>query len=133
VDEKSAREFAATQAGSNVVSVLGALSDAELDEFGHRHLGNIGRHLHERRNSAPSLVARPDQSLIAIPEEENGEDVIRYFVDKEAARALVDERVAAGRPLSWIGAWCDLDADEVEEALDRIRHESPPTPPIDDL
>lgn len=33
--------------------------------------------------------------------------------------------------LSLAGAWSDLDWDEMYEALDRIRHESEPTPPID--
>jgi len=32
--------------------------------------------------------------------------------------------------LSLIGAWSDLDWDETIAALDRIRHESKPTPPI---
>ena len=31
------------------------------------------------------------------------------------------------------GAWSDLDWDEAEKELDRIRHESNPTPPITDL
>jgi hypothetical protein len=30
-----------------------------------------------------------------------------------------------------IGAWSDMDFDETLDALDRIRHESKPTPPID--
>jgi hypothetical protein len=31
------------------------------------------------------------------------------------------------------GAWADLDWEEAHDELDRIRHESDPTPPIDDL
>jgi hypothetical protein len=33
------------------------------------------------------------------------------------------------RPLA--GAWADLDWEEALDELDRIRHESDPTPPID--
>lgn len=32
-----------------------------------------------------------------------------------------------------IGSWSDLDWEETVAALDRIRHESGPTPPIEDL
>jgi uncharacterized protein (DUF433 family) len=35
------------------------------------------------------------------------------------------------RALSLAGAWSDLDFDEMLDALDRIRHESKPTPPRD--
>ena len=33
--------------------------------------------------------------------------------------------------LSLAGAWGERDWEEVEQELDRIRHESPPTPPIE--
>jgi len=47
-----------------------------------------------------------------------------------------DEQPNAARPavrsaLDLIGAWRDIPWDEMETELDRIRHESPPTPPID--
>jgi hypothetical protein len=38
---------------------------------------------------------------------------------------------ALARALAAIGSWSDLDWDETAEALDRIRHESTPTPPIE--
>ena len=38
---------------------------------------------------------------------------------------------ATKRALAAIGSWSDLDWEEMEAALDRIRHESRPTPPID--
>jgi hypothetical protein len=82
----------------------------------------------------PYLVARRDQPLIAIPGEEDGEEVTYYFVDEEAADAFVEERRGGAEPdLSWIGAWAHLDWDEFVEEIDRIRHQSKPTPPIDDL
>lgn len=86
----------------------------------------------QTREDAQSLVARPGQRLIAIPDEEDGEPIVRYFVEQEAAQRFVDARMAAGRPLSWIGAWSHLDDNEVDPELDRIRHGSQPTPPIDE-
>lgn len=35
--------------------------------------------------------------------------------------------------LALAGAWSDLDWDDMVEALDRIHHDSKPTPPIVDL
>jgi hypothetical protein len=75
----------------------------------------------------PSLLVPRNQPLIAIPVEENGQEMVRYFTDEEEA-----ERVASGvdEALSLAGAWSDLDEEEMQQALDRIRHESKPTPPI---
>jgi hypothetical protein len=57
--------------------------------------------------------------------------VTHYFADEESAdAALAQRRVQAA--LSVIGAWSDLDWDEAIAELDRIRHDSTPTPPIDD-
>jgi hypothetical protein len=52
-----------------------------------------------------------------------GSEIVEQF-HPVSARA----RVA----LSAFGAWSDMDWEETLEALDRIRHESKPTPPIDD-
>jgi hypothetical protein len=55
---------------------------------------------------------------------------VRYFTDEVAAdAAALPEATQAA--LQVIGAWQDLDWDEMEQALDRIRHESVPTPPIE--
>ena len=78
-----------------------------------------------------SLLARDDQPLIGIIVNEEGHEVTRYFADEEAADAAAAN--ATGEALNAIGAWSDLDWEAMEEALDRIRHESLPTPPIDDL
>src|SRR5689334_15738744 len=81
---------------------------------------------------ASSMIVREDQPLIGVPVEENGHVAVRYFADEaEADKALTDDGIQAA--LSLAGAWSDLDWDEAIEALDRIRHESKPTPPIDDL
>lgn len=60
--------------------------------------------------------------------------MVRYFTDEAAAdKALAEKRPRDGRHL--FGAWKEIDPDiewaEVAEQLDRIRHESKPTPPID--
>ncbi len=46
---------------------------------------------------------------------------------KEKARTSVKEALALA------GAWSDLPSEHMEEELDRIRHETKPTPPIDTL
>ena len=67
--------------------------------------------------------------LIGIIVEEKGKEVVRYFTDEKEADAAVSQH-ATQDALSVIGAWDDLDWDETVAALDRIRHESTPTPPI---
>ena len=83
-----------------------------------------------RRQRVPNLLVQSNQPLIGIPFEEKGQEVVRYFTDEEAADAAVPQS-ATQAALSVIGAWSDLDWDEMVEALDRIRHESKPTPPIE--
>lgn len=68
--------------------------------------------------------------LIGIPFDDNGRQVTRYFTDEAAADAAMGNDVTTDA-LSLAGAWSDLDFDTVADALDRIRHESTPTPPID--
>ena len=77
-----------------------------------------------------SLLGQPDQPLIGVILQEHGKDVVRYFTEEEAADAAISD-TATEAALSVIGAWSDLDWDETVEALDRIRHETPPTPPIE--
>lgn len=76
------------------------------------------------------LTAHTDQPLIGIPEDTNGQAGVRYFISEEATDPATDQD-ATQAALSAIGAWSDLDLDEMLDALDRIRHESKPTPPID--
>ena len=83
-----------------------------------------------KRQELPSLLVQDNQPLIGIPFEEKGQEVVRYFArEDEADRAVADEEVEDA--LSLAGAWSDLDWEEMVEALDRIRHESKPTPPIE--
>lgn len=72
--------------------------------------------------------ARRSQPLLGIITEEDGQEVVHYFTDEAEARAFAQ---SLGPPRSLAGAWSDLDWDEVMSKLDRIRHESPPTPPIE--
>jgi hypothetical protein len=69
----------------------------------------------------------PHSPLIGIIVEEKGKEVVRYFTEEEQADQAATSVADA---LSLAGAWSDLDFDETLNALDRIRHESKPTPPI---
>ncbi len=80
-------------------------------------------------NQQPAFTVSQNQGLIGIPFEENGETVIRYFSEEKAARKAASLKKA----LDLAGAWSDLDWEEMEAALNRIRHESKPTPPIDKI
>jgi hypothetical protein len=77
-----------------------------------------------------SLIAGPGQPLIGIPFEEDGRQFVRYFVgEADASTARSSQTIQAA--LAVIGAWSDLDWEETAAELDRIRHESTPTPPIE--
>ena len=56
----------------------------------------------------------------------------RYFSEEAQADQAVSED-STQVALRLAEAWSDLNWEEMEQALDRIRHESKPTPPIDDL
>jgi len=81
-------------------------------------------------NGHLSFTLTPNQPLIGIPFEENGQEVVRYFSEEaQADKAVSDD--ATQRALQLAGAWSDLDWDEMEKALDHIRHDSRPTPPFE--
>ena len=76
-----------------------------------------------------ALIVASGEPLIGIPFEEDGRVVVKYFCSEEEA----DKATAADSPegaLALAGAWADLDWDDMERELDRIRHESPPSAPI---
>jgi len=81
-------------------------------------------------NGHSSFTLTPNQPLIGIPFEENGHEVVRYFSEEAQADKAVSDDVTQ-TALDLAGAWSDLDWREMEQALDKIRHESKPTPPID--
>jgi hypothetical protein len=69
------------------------------------------------------------QPLIGVIAEEQGHEVVRYFTEEqEADRVMVQNTTQDALALS--GAWSDLEWDELEKALDSIRHESHPTLPL---
>ncbi|HET9015610.1 MAG TPA: hypothetical protein VFN57_08435 [Thermomicrobiaceae bacterium] len=75
------------------------------------------------------LVVHEDEPLIGLLMEQDGQPVERYVTDEAIADTeLGDEalRLAANA----IGALADLDWEDAIEELERIRHASPPTPPI---
>lgn len=77
----------------------------------------------------PSLAVASDQPLVGVLVEEDGRPVVHYFADDQAAVGT-DATLAAARAV--IGAWEALAPwDEVAAELDRIRHASPPTPPLE--
>ena len=86
----------------------------------------------QRADRVPILSVRHDQALVGVPASENGQEVTHYFADDDAdAQAPSDQTLQAA--LAAIGSWSDLDWEETVAALERIRHESEPTPPIEDL
>jgi len=85
-----------------------------------------------RPHRVPGLLVRSDQPLIGVSLQEDDQEVVRYFADKSQADAALPHD-AIQQALSLAGAWSDLDWEEAEAELDRIRHQSQPTPPITDL
>ena len=75
------------------------------------------------------FVARGDQPLIGVLVADGDEDSVRYFTDEAEAEAALPP-ASVQHALSLLGAWSDLDWEQAEEELDRIRHANPPTPPI---
>jgi len=85
--------------------------------------------MRERRALQRGVLLHLDQPLIGLILRENDQDVVRFFGDEaEADAALPQDSVQDA--VSLAGVWSDLDWNAIEEALDRIRHESPPSPPI---
>ncbi len=79
-----------------------------------------------------SFVARIHQPLIGVPVDVNGHEEVRYFVDEaQADEALGQDANRA--PVKLAGVWSDLDAEDMLATLDKIRHESKPTSPIDTI
>jgi hypothetical protein len=86
----------------------------------------------DERMRARGLVVRPGQPLIGIPfEDEEGEGVVYFAGEPEMDEETRQRSIQVALDLA--GAWSHMDWDEMERELDRIRHESKPTPPITDL
>jgi hypothetical protein len=81
-------------------------------------------------DAGTDLVVGRKQMLFGVPFDEDGQEQVRYFTEATASSQGIDSEDMR-QALSVIGAWSDLDWDQAFEELDRIRHESRPTPPID--
>jgi hypothetical protein len=75
------------------------------------------------------MIARSAQPLIGIP---TSDDRVEYFIDESEIEAASDAQTAQ-RAIDLLGAWSDLDWETAAEELDRIRHESTPTPPNEEV
>jgi hypothetical protein len=78
-----------------------------------------------------SLVVAADRPLVGVLVEEDGRQIVRYFAGDRSAASPSGSEESLQAALAVIGAWSDLDWDDFSLELDRIRHESKPTPPID--
>ncbi len=77
----------------------------------------------ERMRNGRSLRVQSGQPLIGVVVREDGQQVTHYFTDapREVDLGAAQRRVQ--KALKLAGAWKDLDWDEMEQALDRIRHQ----------
>lgn len=78
-----------------------------------------------------SLTTRRHEPLLAVMLEEDGQEVVRYFVGDVPTEVDPSADGVIEDALQLAGAWRDLDWPATAEALDRLRHATPPTPPID--
>lgn len=78
---------------------------------------------HDRSSVYVIDESEPLATLITI---RNGREVV-VSADRDSES---DE--TARHATTVFGAWADLDWDEAAAALDEIRHESDPTPPVDE-
>jgi hypothetical protein len=83
-------------------------------------------------NDSSSMTVGSNEPLVGVIVRRNGTELVHYTTDERALDQLSGQQ-SMQRALDLAGAWSDLNWDEMEQALDRIRHESRPTPPIDDL
>ncbi len=82
-----------------------------------------------RTNPTSSFLVHGDEPLIGLIDEENGQEVVIYFTEEQADGQAASKQ-AIQDALRLAGAWKDLNWEEMERELDRIRHESPPSPPL---
>jgi hypothetical protein len=76
------------------------------------------------------LTVQRDAPLIGVPSSHDDELTVTYYADEAAADAAITEDVVRNA-LALAGAWADVPWEELEAGLDRIRHESEPTPPFE--
>lgn len=75
-----------------------------------------------QERSPQTVIVREDQMVFVIPSAEEGVDEIVY-VDNDG------DGTPSAEPINLAGAWVGLvDGDALLDAIDRIGHESPPSP-----
>jgi hypothetical protein len=84
---------------------------------------------HQHVQEFPRLQSDSDQPLIGVITEEQGQEVVNYFTAEQEADQVMAQNTTEDA-LALAGVWSDLEWDELEKALESIRHESPPTPPL---
>lgn len=82
-----------------------------------------------QQGRGPAL--EPESPLLAIIDEVDGQETVTYFTDERQLEEHVGHS-SIQDALRLAGAWKGLaDWEEVFDQLDRIRHESRPTPPFE--
>ena len=84
----------------------------------------------QQPNPRSRLVVHRDQPLVGVIQKQNSQEMNEYFVDDQEVDAASNQD-SRKQALSRFGAWRHLDSDDALDELDRIRHESKPTPPIE--
>ena len=87
----------------------------------------------ERHADHGGLRVRPGQPLIGVMVRENGQMVTRYFTEEQRQVDQTARQSRIQKAQSLASAWKDLEWGEMEQALDRIRHQSKPTPPLEEV
>ncbi len=83
----------------------------------------------ESENHLSTLQVYGDQPLIGLIAEQNGREVVIYFAEGPESTDSTSQAIAQ-EALDLAGVWADLNWEQLERELDRIRHEAPPSPPL---
>jgi hypothetical protein len=57
---------------------------------------------------------------------------IAALIEQALEQAQADESMRDQAPESYAGAWSDLPDDDEFDTLDKLRHETPPSPPVEE-
>jgi hypothetical protein len=78
---------------------------------------------------ADAFSVQAESPLIGVFVDNEGQETVTYFVSDEVADQPLQQEQTQD-PIKLAGVWSDLDADAMLDGLDRLRHESNPTPPV---
>lgn len=75
---------------------------------------------------------RGNDHVLLVPVDGPDRDLAEMIIEDETSMSIAsDEAIVALKSLA--GAWSDLDWEDLESDLRRVRHESAPSPVLDDL